>query len=224
MGDFSGIVATEMRERSQEFWDKFAVLNLFDQVCRVGGIGGRTKAQKIVFLYELEGQAAGLKSGHYRFFRYQLGPFSAELANDLTFLKGVGFLTSCWELTDRGRFLFDYLSPAVSESREASDALRIADEVSKQYGSHSGIDLAYIIYKMNVPVYDLRGEKQKVKDIPIGLDILNPVQDKSLREIQVFDEETLKDLEQEFAIPSDNLEPSSRPFKDAIGRALAKIS
>lgn len=213
-----------MREKSQELWDRFSVLNLFDQVWRVGGIGGRTKAQKIVFLYELEGQADGLKSGHYRFFRHQLGPFSADLANDLTFLRDLRFLTSGFQLTDRGHFLLDYLSSVVLESREANEALRIAARVSKQYGRDSGIDLAYRIYKMTVPVYDLRGEKRKVKDISFGLDILNPAQDKSLREIQVLDEETLNDLEQEFAIPPDNLEPSGRPFKATIRRALARIS
>ena len=69
-----------MRTRGQEYWDRFVLLDLFGAVSAVDVVGGNLKAQKLTFLLELDALRDSSAIGHYRFFGYQMGPYSADLA------------------------------------------------------------------------------------------------------------------------------------------------
>src|SRR5208282_4992798 len=101
-----------MRSDQQKYWDIVSVLRLFDRASKIAPIDGNLKIQKLAFIYELRGQEKNFKAAHYRFFRYTLGPYSKTLANDVLELKRFGFITSTSnQLTARGKFVLEYLSP-----------------------------------------------------------------------------------------------------------------
>lgn len=215
-------MGSTMRERSHKYWDQIILLHLFDSVNRISRIDGNLKVQKLIFLLELKGQEAGIKAAHYRFFRYQFGPYSGDLAGDTEILETLGFITkSSRQLTTRGRFLLEYVSDHIRSSEQAKDAIAIADRVSNEYGRRSGPKLTDIVYAMKVPVYDLGGSVQQVRAITTGLDILDPV-NSPLNEVQPFDESVLGDLEEEFSIPIAHLEPTSPSYRAAIKGALSR--
>lgn len=212
-----------MREEKQKIWDKVALLSFFDSVNRVGRIGGNLKAQKITFLLELEGLRKQIKVAHFRFFRYHHGPYSADLAGDIGFLEKMEFLTKgSRQLTKRGQFIIEYVSDSISKSQPAQASVTIMNEISKKYGRSSGDTLRWIVYKMKLPVFDFGGELSKMNDISIGVDILNPAFEQSLSEVQPFDDDVLRDLEEEFAIPPEQLNPSSPHFQRTVTSALSE--
>ena len=135
--------------------------------------------QKLVFLAQLQGQRTGIVLSHFRFFRYQLGPFSAFLANDITALEGVGVVTkSSRRLTNRGQFLHDYILGALKDDgREGltTAALGIVDGIARRYGGRTGRSLMEHVYGLTVPVIDYGGQRVRVAEIPgVLLCDLNP--------------------------------------------------
>ena len=213
-----------MRDAGQRFWDIFSVLSLFEAVNRISQIDGNLKVQKLVFLAELNGQAVGLRNGHYRFFSYQYGPYSTHLAQDVGTLETLGFIAkTSRQLRQRGRFLLEYLDDYIKRSGEAIQALEIINQVVGEYGKLRGPKITDVVYRMQVPVHDLGGELERVRKIPLGLNILDPVNTK-LVDVRPFDEEILKDLEEEFSIPAEDLQPTSRSFRETVGKAVARIT
>src|SRR5690349_16544359 len=92
----------ETRWQRYQAWDGLAVLNLFNSVNEIGTVSGNLLAQKLGFMWELESQEAGIRGGHLKYFRYTMGPFSAQLAELIKSLETGGFLTTKRRLTDRG--------------------------------------------------------------------------------------------------------------------------
>lgn len=76
-----------------------------------------------------------------------------------------------------------------------------------------------MVYRMNVPVYEFN-ETMKVQDIPTFVDILDPANIDSLVEPSPFPDDVITDLEEEFSIPTEELEPSHASFKKAVKDAL----
>ena len=71
-----------------------------------GGIQGRTRLQKLVFLLQKE---HGISLG-YEFRPYNWGPLSFELQNDLNWLVAQGIVTECiTEFSETGGRRYDYL-------------------------------------------------------------------------------------------------------------------
>ena len=173
-----------MRTKGQKYWDQFVLLDLFGAVSAVDIVGGNLKAQKLTFLLELYALRKSSVVGHYRFFRYQMGPYSPDLANDIRELETEELLSrSGRHLTPRGVFLHDYVAEMLSGNADLQMVTTLTSEVATSFGKKSGAALMNMVYGMRVPVFDL-GREMKVLHIPSFLDILDPVHTPNLREIQ----------------------------------------
>jgi uncharacterized protein YwgA len=209
-----------MRSQAQVYWDNYAILSLFDSANRIGSIDGNLKIQKLGFIFELKGQEKNLKSAHYRFFRYNNGPYSRFLANDVLLLKAKGFISSSNQLTKRGHFLTEFVGLNTKIEGLSKEAIKISEEVSREFGKYSGPKLTSIVYKMTVPVIDLENKPMKVRDIDVCTDILDPVRNPESREIHLFGNELIADLNEEFEISSSRLDPGNLAVREEVISAL----
>lgn len=212
-----------MRSRAHRYWDKFIVLALFSAVSKISTVSGNIKAQKLTFLLELRALRAELALGHYRFFRYQMGPYSADLAEDIKLLQREQFIRPNRSLTKRGEFLRDF----ITESLADNDHLRLTNDIVHavvvDYGEKSGVDLMEMVYGMKVPVFGY-GREMKVRDIPTFVDILDPAHTPELRAVQPLPKDLIDDLDAEFAIDPARLEPGHPSYKQTVRRVLDRIS
>ena len=193
-----------------------------DEVSRYGSTGN-LKAQKLTFLVELAGQKNGIRSAHYKFFRYQLGPYSRHLANDLSDLEAAGLLVKTTRsLTARGRFLHDYIRGAIRDDGLDADAsLGVISGVATRYGRRSGAWLATHVYGLTVPVIDL-GTEQRVRDVDFFIDILDPLHTAGLADVQL-PADLVQDINDEIRMPTDRLKPEHPTYRQSVRRALSRI-
>jgi len=211
-----------MRTRTQQIWDYIATLKLFETVDRISSIDGNLKVQKLSFITELEGIRAQFAAMHFKFFRYNQGPYSKELANDVQYLIGREVITAGKRLTKKGHFILDYIAPEVSHSQKASEAFSIIENVANQYGKKSGPRLVDLVYKMIVPVYDLGGEEMRVEDVGLFTDIFVPMA-QTLTEVDVLNADMIADIEQELALPLEALNPSNPEYQRTVNEALERV-
>lgn len=217
-----------MRTIQQKYWDAFAVLNLFRAANNIGSIDGNLKIQKMGFIVEERGQEQNLKAAHYPYFRYNNGPFSKDLANDVLRLKDMGFITRANQLTRRGSFLVEFVGLNADIKGRSLEALNIAENVAKEFGKHSGSQLTNIVYGMVVPVIGRDNERIQVKDIGHCTDIIDPLEDAQMAELELFSDDLIEDLKEEFKIPLEKLDPKNQQVHDhavgAIEHALQSIA
>ena len=141
---------------------------------------GRTKMQKSMFLVELKLQEQELPTPHFRFFRYNNGPFSRQIWDDFDELASKGFVhKSSFEPTERGMFLLDFAVSEFKVINRMANALEAADEVLEFCKPRSGLALMNYVYGLEVVPAEIAysGEKMKVEDIPMFWDILDPPSD-----------------------------------------------
>jgi uncharacterized protein YwgA len=213
-------MAPTKRDKAQAIWDRIALLNLL-RLAQSPETVDNLKVQKLTFLSELEGINNKICVAHYPFFRYRLGPFSKELANDLTFLEKFVFVDSeSRELTARGKFILEYVHSALEESEDAKSALALAKQVCDKYKNYRSSALVDIVYGMTVPVDEWGGKPCMIKDIPECTDILNPL-NASIRDVQLSPE-LLLDIDEEFAIPPEQLQISRPAVAESINAALRR--
>lgn len=213
-----------MREAFQKYWDLAAVLCLFDRANTIAPIDGNFKIQKLGFISELRGQEVALRAAHYKFFRYNHGPYSKDLANDVGFLKERGFIDNLNRLTNRGRYLVDYIKPEIAGNERSAASIGIINEVCDEFARFPGIELKHRVYEMSVPVIDYNNCRLKVKDIGFFTDILDPVRMADLKESANFPDDTLDDLKREFCIPPETLDPANESVKAEALNFLQRIA
>lgn len=214
-----------MRKKHQAVWDKVALLKLLEGSAPAASAPKNLWLQKLTFLYEVEALRAGLSPMHFRFFRYNLGPYSPVLAEDVKSLEARGFLSPTTRRpTKRGQYLIDYVKDAVEQSPEASLALDLMSRVASRYAHRTGPRLTDIVYGLVVPVLQLDGEELKVRDIPKFYDIIDPVCTPGLKDVQPLDARLIADVEEELSIPPEDLRPSSPKYKRAVKAALSRLA
>lgn len=213
-----------MRAEDQMFWDLYAVLKLLESVNQRGGQADNLKVQKLTFLHELKAQEEGLRSAHYKFFRYNLGPYSKILAQDVELLEALGFITkTSRQLTKRGRFLLELLADEVQRSRAAQRAVELIQETAREYGRVRSDRLVDRVYAMSAPVYDLGGRVEKIRNISMFLDILDPVHTENLADVGPLGKEAREIIKEELKVPCEALAPGSRGYKATVTAALERI-
>lgn len=209
-----------MRTLGQNIWDYVATLSLFSAVNNIDQIDGNLKIQKLVFLSELEGLNKNIITTHFRFFRYQYGPYSPVLADDVKTLIKQGFITTKHILTKRAQFVLDYTKDAIDSSTPARKVLTLLNEIAKKYGRRSGPWLTDLVYGLEVPVHDFNRKLMKVRDIETGFDIVVPTRTPNISKIEPFSEDLINDLKEEFAISAYDLNPENPEYKKTIRQAL----
>lgn len=172
---------------------------------------GRIKLQKTTFLAELKLRDNDLVGTHFRFYRWNKGPFSKELWSAVDLLSAKGFVhKGAPSLTRRGQELMEF----VLELKRASENRKffaVLDEALSFCGPKNGGDLMDAVYDMQVWVENSNTET-KIRDILVGTDILVPPNTVSL--------EIAHDLER---LLLEELEISETDIKAATERAMPQM-
>jgi uncharacterized protein YwgA len=208
-----------MPTKAQEVWNKVAVMALCDEMHGAHSTIDNVHIQKLCFLSELRGREQDIKSAYYRFFRYNNGPYSKALANDVTAL-----VTGCFvdpesgALLDRGRYLYAYIKADLDESELASKAIGIIRRTVEEWRAFKDWSIVDEVYKMVVPVDGL-GRSMLVKDIPKGTDILIPERTHA-KDVSPFSPELIAEIESELAADPVSFDPSSAEFQKSVASRL----
>lgn len=206
-----------MPTRAQDAWSKIALLAILDAAHRKGRRSvSNAIAQKLTFLTELQGREIQLKAAYYRFFRFNNGPYSKALANDITFLEEGGFIDpETRELSQRGYFLFRYVKPEIERSELGLQVLQLIDQVCVEWDKYRGWDLVKAVYQLTVPVDALNGERMLVDKIPMLTDIIIPERSDA-RDVQPFAPEIVDDIYSELSLSPERLDPDNPALWESV--------
>jgi hypothetical protein len=213
-----------MATRAQDAWNKIVALALCDEMHRTKSTIDNVHIQKLCFLSELQGRQKNLKTAYYRFFRYNNGPYSSALANDITHLSKFGFIDpENGEVLDRGRRLHNYVKPDIERSDLATGALAVVKNIVDSWQPYKGWEIVEQVYNLPVPVDGL-GKTMMVRDIPTKTDIIIPERSSAL-DVVPFPSEIVDDIYAELAIPQSDLDLDSeeiwRSVTDAVESAFS---
>jgi hypothetical protein len=212
-----------MHTSAQLAWNRIATLALLRD--------GRPKhfqsidnlrIQKLGFRSELRGQSTGNLPAFFKFFRYDLGPFSKELAWQVRALEERDFINSetrC--LTWRGEYLLEYVQPEIRQYEAARRAIETIHEVCEECRSiRASSTLVDQTYELEVPVAGMGNRTMRVRDIPMNTDIIVPPH--SLPH-PMLSAETVANIQEEWEIPPSSLDPSTQEFNDAVDSAYRRV-
>jgi len=212
-----------MHTRPQDAWNKVALLKILEGAHKENRDSPADNfcIQKLGFVSEVNGRKIGSNAAFFKFYRYNYGPYSSTLANDVRKLEKLRLIDSeSRELTDRGRFLLEYLQPEIEASPVARNAILAIDQTIKEWGAYRSWHIVNRVYDLNVPVDGRHGQEMRVRDIPMNTDILDPELRKGpeLLSIQMADF-----VEQELAISAEDLDPTSPKFIESINAHLRNV-
>lgn len=177
---------------------------------------GPLKLQKFVFLCENELINRRLRGFSYTFFKYDYGPFSAQLAEDHKELGQVGLVIRT-SLSGRGGALANTFREMLRRNSTGQKILHVIDKMRKQYGNSDGLTLKNIVYGTTVSCY-LMNKRMVVKDIPKFRDIFVPEWTTDLfKQSLKLEEDDLESLELSLSRSEEQLvnmrKPSSPKFE-----------
>lgn len=210
-----------MPTRAQSAWNKIAVLTLLEEgrVPHFQTIDN-LRIQKLGFRSEIRGKELGQYPAFFTFFRYDLGPYSKELANEVSALEARDFVNSesrC--LTWRGKYLLEYFAPQIAELETARAAVGVIKSVCEECRSiRASSVLVDKTYAMQVPVADYGDAVMTVRDIPMKTDIIIP--DPRFAPIS---QEMVEEIEEEWSISPSSLDPNSRDLIEAVDSAYRRV-
>ncbi len=211
-----------MNITTQNAWNKISLLVMLHYAHqRRGAFVDNLRIQKTAFLTELKGREIHLKSAYYEFFKCTYGPFSKGLANDVTFFEIQRFIESeSRELTERGKYLYNYVLPEIEKSSSANQALAIARTVGKDLRPLESPQIVNKVYALRVPVDGMKNRIVRIKDIPLHTDILIPNRDHTSRDVDALSDDLVEEIEAELSIPAAHLDPSSEELRCAGAASL----
>ena len=199
----------KMSERSirERVTNNLLLLYLIDKTNQIGQLEDALKLQKLVFLAQKRLVDRKLKAYSYNFFRWQKGPYSADLSNDLNMLVNMGFVI--WrrnniELTEQGKKILNACDDVFVENKTF---LRHINLIIEEYATLDPEVIKDLVYDMKVMVPKIR-KLMLIKQIPMKQLILFKSSDKKVRLIfhiskdwsatleLTFDEEALDSLKQ----------------------------
>lgn len=183
------------------------LLHLIDRANQKGNIEDNLKVQKMVFLAQKNFIDKKLKGFAYNFFRWERGPFSADLNNDLMKLIRNDFVR--WEswkkriyLTKEGNRILEACKGVLEENK---NFLKLINEITDKYANIDPEKIKDEVYKMKLMVPRVR-ERMVIKEMRPGQMILfRPSMKRMKREFKIgeewqatleviFDEEVVADL------------------------------
>ena len=141
------------------------------------------KLQKMTFLSELKFVKKRWKALNYNFLRWRKGPFSKELAKDLTRLRGVGLVDQGVpiDLTDSGEEFLESLSEVFSTNKRF---MKLIDNTIKKWSKEDSESMMKWVYRKQVVVPKV-GRPMYIKDINEGKLLLFKVSEKNA--VDTFD-------------------------------------
>lgn len=163
-----------MRKQKEVYIDYILLLYLL-HYCqeKKSLIDGPLKLQKLVFISELNMTNKSEKGLHFKFFRYNYGPYSKELAEDHKELKNLG-LVSAYRTSNKGIEILKLLWDAIQAEKKNSDITHEITEAIDRYGKYAGSQLVNMVYNMKMEPHDMPGHTMRIKDIPTFTDLIVP--------------------------------------------------
>ena len=192
----------EWRTPEESIIDKALYLSLLDLVAHqkeAGGtiVGNKIKCMKLPFLVEYPMFEKRSKVFNLTFFQYEYGPFSKHIYEVWGDLVGVGCLTFIeknWiELKDEGHQIAHAFIGDVLSKTENRIFLEQLQDVAQKYGRLAPPAIMNIVYNMEVYVLDLR-ERLKVRDVPIGVNLIYTLDNNEARSGLQIDQDWLETL------------------------------
>jgi len=177
-----------------------------------GHVEDTLKLQKLVFLAQKKFLAKSLKVFSYNFFRWDKGPFSADINNDLTSLTARGLVKNRWpiQLTKEGLELLDNCEEVTEENYAF---LSVIDEVISDFAKYTPEEIKEHVYEMKIFVPRLR-DVMTIAEIPRGTLILFKPSDKRSKSKFVIDNGWCATLE--VALDQEAIESLRQSYDDAI--------
>lgn len=203
---------TRIRERMTNI---LLVMYTIKKANQFGVMDGTVKLQKVVFLAQKELLAHKLKGFAYNFFRWNHGPYSADLANDYGLLEGSGFAAG-WpiNLSKEGEQVLAGCRELLESNRPITEVI---DSVAERYAKLPSEELKQAVYDMVVTVPKLK-TRTKIGEIGQGQLVLFRPSDTGAKAIFGLSPGWLATLETVF--DSDMLESLANAQEDAAeGRA-----
>ena len=199
----------ELRERTI---NNLLVLHLINETNKKGTLENNFKVQKMVFSIQKLLTQRHRKAFSYNFFRWQKGPFSAHLNNDLSLLQknkmvdwgkdkivltqqGTELLNACREIIDKNVFFHDTFNEIVDE-----------------YAKLPPEEIKSRIYQLRIFVPILR-KVMPIKDIPLKQLILFKPRNERMK--YVFDIDESWEATLDILFDKDAIVSLSMAFKDA---------
>lgn len=188
------------------------LLHLIEKCNEKGYVEDPLKLQKLVFLTQRKSVRRRAKGFSYNFFRWKMGPFSANLNEDLdllidgSFLSGKynirltsmaqDFLGSCRDILDRNHYF------STNIKRTAGN-----------YAKYSSDELKERVYRISVFIPRIR-KSMLIKSVPMGNLILYRTSDRKASSKFSIDDDWLATLEMIF--DKEAIESLKRSQRDAI--------
>jgi len=188
------------------------LLHLIEKANSIGCVEDNLKLQKLVYLAQKKLIEKKFKVFSYNFFRWDKGPFSADVNNDLNSLTSRGLIKKRWpiRLTKEGTELLDSCSELVEENEAF---IRIIDEVISDFAEYTPEEIKEYVYEMSVFVPRLR-EVMTIAEIPRGTLILFKPSDKRSKAKFVIDRCWCATLE--LAMDQEAVESLRQSYNDAV--------
>lgn len=209
-----------MKTESQKLSETLLLLRILE---KDRNISGKLKFQKEVFLAELALLESNLGGLFFKFFRYNLGPYSKDLTQTYEFLALQGFVhRSNFRLTERGEYLNKWVELTLKSYENNSKIYRVIDSTVKKYSPYHGEGLKRRVYRLKVKPFDMPEKEMAVEEIPSFTDIIVPQQFSSTLNLKI-PSSLKKDLKIEFGIEKENWAHLESYYPKALKRAENRL-
>jgi len=187
------------------------LMYLIQKANSIGKVEDNLKLQKLVFLGQKKMVERKIKAFSYNFFRWDKGPFSAEVNNDLTSLTLRGLISYQWPigLTEEGKKLLEDCLELFQKNRDFTEVI---DEILSAYATYTPEEIKARVYDMNIFVPRLR-QVMTIAEIPRGTLILFKPSDKTAKKKFSLDEAWCTTLE--LVLDQEAVESLRQAYDDA---------
>jgi len=190
-----------IRDKKEEIIDRLLLLYLIGEANKVTGIG-KLLLQKLVFLAEKAMISDGIKGFNFRFFRYNLGPFTEEIYIDSKKLFSAGLLRETewpFRLTKQGKALLENIYSFIVKRCDNKEVLSIIEKTVGKYAKYNTEKIKKFVYAIKIqPI----GESKilPIKDVSSGYWLTEKIDEKKAKKSFTLNEKLMEDLEYEFEL------------------------
>jgi len=187
------ITEAKFRNPEEAIVDRVLLLYLIKKAEEKGRIWGITKLMKLAFFAEREMVKNKVKGFNYNFYRWHLGPFTPEIYEDLEYLIENELVTEQdgIETTNQGEEILRELEDLLKENK---DVLEYIEKLMGKYASKGTGELMKSAYETEVEIKPFK-IKAKVRDVPIGYDLVTKLGETEAREAFEINDAWLETLD-----------------------------